>query len=185
MPPTMILIGVCACAGAADRSEAEIAAKTAAARILRMGRFLVAAFSCGAGVKCFAGPRVPRGGGFGLFGGHEAPGAIPCQSDIWGVGPPSAGSNRPSGPGQTCDATADEGAARAEDARGRSETEKTRTSAKPILPDPHRNFIRNQRRVERIMFCIAQHKLERVLSGWKFDTRLGLARAKMKMRLVL
>src|SRR3981189_1156697 len=74
MPPTMILIGVCACAGAADRSEAEIAAKTAAARILRMGRFLVAAFSCGAGVKCFAGPRVPRGGG-GVGGPFGGPGA--------------------------------------------------------------------------------------------------------------
>src|SRR5712691_3306507 len=157
MPPTMILIGVCACAGAADRSEAEIAAKTAAARILRMGRFLVAAFSCGAGVKCFAGPRVPRGGRFrGLFGGHEAPGAIPCQSDIWGAGLPSAGSNRSSEPGQTCDAAAGEGAARGR-REGRSESEKTRTSGKPILLDPDRDFIRNQRRVERIMFCIAQH----------------------------
>src|ERR1700682_6299005 len=53
MPPTMILIGVCACAGAPDRSEAEIAAKTAAARILRMGRFLVTAFSCGAWREVF------------------------------------------------------------------------------------------------------------------------------------
>src|SRR5882672_1505805 len=35
------------------------------------------------------------------------------------------------------------------------------------------------------MFCIAQHQLESVLAGRKLDTRLGLARAKMKMRLVL
>src|ERR1700738_4382607 len=72
MPPTMILIGVCA--GAAEMSEAAIAAKTAAARILRMRRFLVTTFSCCSWfLECLAGPRVPCGGGFcGRFGGHEA-----------------------------------------------------------------------------------------------------------------
>src|SRR5258708_20206310 len=35
------------------------------------------------------------------------------------------------------------------------------------------------------MLGIAEHKLKRMFSGWQFDTRLGLARAKMKMRLVL
>src|SRR5882762_786111 len=60
MPPTMILIAVCACAGAADRSEADIAAKTAAARILRMRRFLVTAFSCGAWREVFCGAAVSR-----------------------------------------------------------------------------------------------------------------------------
>src|SRR5260370_28798877 len=40
MPPTMILIGVCACAGARDLSEADMAARTGAARILRIGCFL-------------------------------------------------------------------------------------------------------------------------------------------------
>src|SRR5947209_7011483 len=38
MPPTMILIGVCACAGASG--EAATAAKMAAARMLRIRRFL-------------------------------------------------------------------------------------------------------------------------------------------------
>src|SRR6267142_2772070 len=103
MPPTMILIGVCACAGAADRSEAEIAAKTAAARILRMGRFLVTAFSCGAWREVFRkGHGFHLGGRFrSLFGVHEAPGAIQCQSDIWGVGLPLAGSNRSPRPGRS------------------------------------------------------------------------------------
>ena len=35
------------------------------------------------------------------------------------------------------------------------------------------------------MLGIAQHQLKRMFAGRKFDTRLGLARAKMKMRLVL
>src|SRR6267378_4754073 len=182
MPPTMILIGVCACAGAADRSEADIAAKTAAAKILRMERFLVAAFSCGVWREVFCGAAGSTGGGFeACSGGHEAPGAIPCQSDIWGVELPSAGSR----PGQTCDAAAGEGRTRASRERSVPIRKKTRTSAKPILLDPDRDFIRNQRRVERIMLGIAEHKLKRMFSGWQFDTRLGLARAKMKMRLVL
>jgi len=35
------------------------------------------------------------------------------------------------------------------------------------------------------MLGVAQHELKSMFSGWKFDTRLGLARAEMKMRLVL
>src|SRR5260370_2559558 len=35
------------------------------------------------------------------------------------------------------------------------------------------------------MLGVAEHELKGMFSGWKFDTRLGLARAKMKMRLVL
>ena len=35
------------------------------------------------------------------------------------------------------------------------------------------------------MLGIAEHELKSMFSGWKLDTRLGLARAKMKMRLVL
>src|SRR5882762_6664765 len=89
MPPTMILTGVCACAGAADRSEAEIAAKTAAARILRMRRFLVTTFSsCSWFLKRLAGPRVPLKGVFcGRFGGHEAPwrGGV-STGDFWVIG---------------------------------------------------------------------------------------------------
>src|SRR5882724_493456 len=74
MPPTMILIAVCACAGAADRSEADIAAKTAAARILRMGRFLVTAFSCGAWREVFCRAAGSTGGRFrGLFGAMRPP----------------------------------------------------------------------------------------------------------------
>src|SRR5258706_9527253 len=85
MPPTMILIGVCACAGAADRSEAEIAAKTAAARILRMRRFLVTMFSSSRFLKCMAGPRVRLRGRFAAdSGGHEAFGEGWSESDIWG-----------------------------------------------------------------------------------------------------
>src|SRR5712691_1712696 len=157
MPPTMILIGVCACAGAADRSEAEIAAKTAAARILRMGRFLVAAFSCGAGVKCFAGPRGPRVGGFEACSGAMRPPALSRVNRTFGVlaCPRQARTGRLGRVGFAMRRLVK--AQPAEDARGRSESEKTRTSGKPILPDPDRDFIRNQRRVERIMFCIAQH----------------------------
>src|SRR6476646_11242663 len=83
MPPTMILIGVCACAGAADMSEADIAARTAAARILRMvfpsdflWRFL----------KYLPG-LLPLGQKLSsLFGGHEASHATWCQPRIWGAG---------------------------------------------------------------------------------------------------
>src|SRR6267143_1112350 len=35
------------------------------------------------------------------------------------------------------------------------------------------------------MLGVAQHELKSMFSRWKFDTCLGLARAKMKMRLVL
>ena len=31
------------------------------------------------------------------------------------------------------------------------------------------------------MAGVAQHELKRMFSRWKFDTRLGLARAKMQM----
>ena len=31
------------------------------------------------------------------------------------------------------------------------------------------------------MFGIAEHELQRMLAGWKFDPRFGLTRAKMKM----
>jgi hypothetical protein len=62
-----------------------------------MGRFLVAAFSCGAWREVFGGAAGSTGRFCGLLGGHEAPGAIPCQSDIWGVGLPPAGSNRRQG----------------------------------------------------------------------------------------
>ena len=35
------------------------------------------------------------------------------------------------------------------------------------------------------MFGVAQHQLKRMFTRWKFDTRLGLTRPEMKMRLVL
>ena len=35
------------------------------------------------------------------------------------------------------------------------------------------------------MLSIAQHELKSMFPGWKFDTGLGLARAKMKMRFIL
>ena len=35
------------------------------------------------------------------------------------------------------------------------------------------------------MFGVAKDELERVLAGWKFYSRFGLARAKMKVRFVL
>src|SRR5882672_10283716 len=89
------------------------------------------------------------------------------------------------GPDGICDATAGEGAARERRERSVLIRKKTRTSAQPILLDPDRDFIRNQRRVERIMLGIAEHELKGMFSGWQFDARLGLARAKMKMRLVL
>src|SRR3982074_1208982 len=54
-----------------------------------------------------------------------------------------------------------------------------------MLLDPDSNFLRNHRRVERIVIGVAEHELKRMVAGWKFDTRLGLARPKMKMRLVL
>src|SRR5712664_1070638 len=63
MPPTMILIGVCACAWAASMGEADIAANRAAARILRMGCFL----GTGRFLKYLAGPRFPPGGLRSLF----------------------------------------------------------------------------------------------------------------------
>src|SRR5712664_4876076 len=96
MPPTMILIGVCACAGATDRSEAEIAAKTAAARILRMGRFLVTAFSCGAWREVVSrGHGFHRGGVRGLFGVHRPPGLSRVNRTFGVLGCLPAGSNRP------------------------------------------------------------------------------------------
>src|SRR5438046_7010483 len=82
----MILIGVCACAGAADISEADMAERTAAARILRMGCFLrifeafLEVFARGGGSlggRVFAAfseamrPPVPRGVNRG-FGGPLA-----------------------------------------------------------------------------------------------------------------
>src|SRR5882672_3728480 len=87
MPPTMILIGVCACAGAADRSEAEIAAKTAAARILRMGRFLVTAFSCGAWREVFRGATGSTGGrgGVAACSGSMRPPALSRVNRTFGV----------------------------------------------------------------------------------------------------
>ena len=53
------------------------------------------------------------------------------------------------------------------------------------LLDPDGNFFRDDRRVERIMSGVAQYQLQGVLAGWKFNSGLGLARSKMKMRLVL
>src|SRR6266849_6769070 len=85
MPPTMILIGVCACACAADRSEAEIAAKTAAARILRMGRFLVTAFSCGAWREVFGGAAGSTGGGFEACSAAMRPPALSRVNRTFGV----------------------------------------------------------------------------------------------------
>ena len=35
------------------------------------------------------------------------------------------------------------------------------------------------------MIGVTQHQLQGMLAGWKFDTRLGLARSIVKMRLVL
>src|SRR6266567_4015869 len=64
MPPTMILIGVCACAGAASRGDAAIAAKTAAARILRMGSFRRIFWAL---LGVFAGRQVPSGRVFAAF----------------------------------------------------------------------------------------------------------------------
>src|SRR6266404_3948039 len=61
MPPTMILIGVCACAGAADMSRADIAAKRAAARILRMGVSLWRRLSEGRFGDVLAGPWFREG----------------------------------------------------------------------------------------------------------------------------
>src|SRR6266516_3508623 len=82
MPPTMILIGVCACAGAASRGEAAIAAKMAAARILRMGR----PSDFWAFIEALPGAEVPSGEGLcSLFEGHEAFHAMRCQPGIWGV----------------------------------------------------------------------------------------------------
>src|SRR5437867_4148425 len=89
MPPTMILIGVCACAGAADRGEAAIAAKMAAARILRMG---VSFGFSGRLLKHCQAPRFPQGEGLcSLFEGHEAFHAKWCQPGIWGVRRVAAG----------------------------------------------------------------------------------------------
>ena len=49
------------------------------------------------------------------------------------------------------------------------------------LLDRDGNFLRDHRRIERIVAGVAQHELERMLAGWKFDPRFGLARAEMKM----
>jgi hypothetical protein len=55
-----------------------------------------------------------------------------------------------------------------------------RSKAKPLL-DVYRNFIRDDRRVERVVLGVAQHELKGMLTGRKFDARLGLARSKMEM----
>jgi hypothetical protein len=56
------------------------------------------------------------------------------------------------------------------------------TAAKPnLLLDVYRNFIRDDRRVERVVLGVAQHELKGMLTGRKFDARLGLARSKMEM----
>ena len=55
-------------------------------------------------------------------------------------------------------------------------------AAKPnLLLDVYRNFIRDDRRVERVVLGVAQHELKGMLTGRKFDARLGLARSKMEM----
>ena len=55
-------------------------------------------------------------------------------------------------------------------------------AAKPNrLLDVYRNFIRDNRRVERVVLGVAQHELKGMLTGRKFDARLGLARSKMEM----
>src|SRR5436853_7240372 len=81
MPPTMILIVVCACAVADTTGEAAIAAKIAAARILRMGvsfgAYRVASFDV------FVGPRFPPMIFRGRFRGHEACRGRGSQPGIW------------------------------------------------------------------------------------------------------
>jgi hypothetical protein len=55
-------------------------------------------------------------------------------------------------------------------------------AAKPnLLLDVYRNFIRDDRRVERVVLGVAQHELKGMLTGRKFDARLGLTRSKMEM----
>src|SRR5207237_10615658 len=81
MPPTMILIGVCACAVADTTGEAAIAAKIAAARILRMGVSFGAYRS--ASFDVFVGPRFSPMIFRGRFRGHEACGGRGSQTGIW------------------------------------------------------------------------------------------------------
>ena len=60
-----------------------------------------------------------------------------------------------------------------------------RSQHDPILFDRDRNLIRDDRRVKRVVLSVAQHELKGMLTRRKFDARLGLARSKMEMRLVL
>jgi hypothetical protein len=53
--------------------------------------------------------------------------------------------------------------------------------SRQVLFDQNCNFIRNQQRIKRIVTAVSQHELERVFTGWKFDTRFRLPRSKMKM----
>src|SRR5882757_4730064 len=83
MPPTMILIGVCARAGAMRRGEAASAARRAAARSLRMGVSLGWVLEVLGCLSVWQGRRFQRGGFLPPFGGHEDSGDRPSQPGIW------------------------------------------------------------------------------------------------------
>ena len=54
-----------------------------------------------------------------------------------------------------------------------------------VLSHPNGDLARDDRRIEWIVLGIAQHQLKRMLARRQFDTGFGLARAEMKMVLVL
>src|SRR5712672_2387092 len=60
----------------------------------------------------------------------------------------------------------------------------SRRRGPPMLFNGDGNFLRNDRRVERIMLGVAQHQLKRMLAGRQFDPRLGLTPSEMKMGFV-